>query len=71
MSANSSDTTDRFLTWPEVHARVRVSRTTVWRMERAGKFPPRVHSSDGRIAWRESEIDDFIAGRWKPKNNAA
>lgn len=62
---------DRFLNWAEVQALVRMSRSTVWRLERAGKFPPRVRISAGRVAWRESEIRDFVAGRWKPKDDAA
>ena len=62
---------DRLLNWAEVQARVRLSRTTVWRLERAGKFPRRIHVSPGRVAWRESEIDDFVAGSWKPDTDAA
>jgi prophage regulatory protein len=34
--------TERMVLWPEVHAVVGLSRTTVWRMERAGQFPRRV-----------------------------
>ncbi len=59
---------DRFLTWPEVHARVRLSRTTVWRREKDGTFPRRVRVTPGRVAWRESEIDAFVAGTWTPKD---
>ena len=62
---------DRFLNWAEVQALVRMSRSTVWRLERVSKFPPRVRISAGRVAWRESEIRDFVAGRWKPKDAAA
>jgi prophage regulatory protein len=63
----SNISSDRLLNWFEVNARVRLGRSTVWRLERAGKFPLRIHISPGRVAWRESEIDDFVAGRWKPK----
>jgi prophage regulatory protein len=35
----------------------------IWRLEKAGKFPIRVQVSAQRIAWVESEIDDWIADR--------
>jgi predicted DNA-binding transcriptional regulator AlpA len=53
-----------------VHARVRLSRSTGRRLEQAGKFPPHIQISPGRVAWRETEIDDFVAGRWQPKTDA-
>jgi predicted DNA-binding transcriptional regulator AlpA len=34
--------TERMVLWPELHAVVGLSRTTIWRMERAGQFPRRV-----------------------------
>lgn len=37
-----------------------LSRVTRWRLERAGEFPKRVQISPGRIAWRISEIIDWI-----------
>jgi len=40
-----------------------LSRTTVWRMERAGDFPRRRQLSPGRVAWLESEIQQWIAAR--------
>jgi predicted DNA-binding transcriptional regulator AlpA len=36
-------------------------------MEANGHFPKRVQISPGRVAWRESEIDAFVASRWYPK----
>lgn len=60
----------RFLTWDEVRGRVRLSRSTVWRLERAGQFPPRIRISPGRVGWLENDIDDFILGHWKPRTPA-
>jgi prophage regulatory protein len=57
---------DRLLSWPEVKARVGLSRTSVWRLEREGKFPKRVRILPGRVAWRESEIVAWISGTWTP-----
>lgn len=50
----------------EVTARVRVSGTTLWRLEKAGRFPKRQKIGFKRVAWRAAEIDDWIAGRWAP-----
>jgi prophage regulatory protein len=49
-----SDLKTRGITWSRVH---------VGRLEKAGKFPKRVHLSENTIAWPESEIDAFLAKR--------
>lgn len=40
-----------------------LSKVQIWRLEKAGKFPKRVHVSASRVAWVASEIDDFIAAK--------
>jgi prophage regulatory protein len=42
---------------------VPLSDTTVWRMERHGKFPRRIAISDKRVAWRRSEIEAWLQRR--------
>ena len=42
---------------------VNSSLITLWRWERAGKFPKRVRVSHSKVAWVESEIDEFLAKR--------
>lgn len=37
------------------------SRTTIWRLERNGKFPKRRQVSPGRVGWLASEIEEFLA----------
>jgi prophage regulatory protein len=39
------------------------SKMHIWRLEKAGKFPVHVPVSAQRIAWVESEIDQWIADR--------
>jgi prophage regulatory protein len=39
------------------------SKTQLWRLERAGRFPKRVSLTPGRHGWVEAEIDAFIAER--------
>jgi len=47
---------DRILFWPQVKAISGLSRTTVWRMQRAGEFPVCVQVSRGRVGWWESQL---------------
>ena len=54
---------DRIILEAERKQRTSISRSTVWRMEKEGKFPKRRDVSDGRIGWFESEIDEWIANR--------
>ena len=40
-----------------------LSHTTIWRMVKQGKFPKSVKASMGRVAWRKSDIDTWLAER--------
>jgi prophage regulatory protein len=40
-----------------------LSRTTIWRLARAGEFPTAVRVSSNRIAWRQHEIDTWLSSR--------
>ena len=46
---------------PEILRRVPYSEAHIWRLEKTGKFPRRAHLGANRVAWVESEIDDWIA----------
>jgi len=46
----------KMLTEEEVLEIVPVSRSTLWRMERAGKFPRSTYISANRRVWFEDEI---------------
>lgn len=47
---------DRLLPWPKVRDLTGISRTTAWRLQKTGDFPPPVVISPGRVGWRESEL---------------
>ncbi len=47
---------DRFMREPEVAHVTGLSRTTRWRLERAGKFPRRRRISANAVGWLASEI---------------
>jgi len=53
----------RLLRKPAVLDRVALSDTTIWRLERAGKFPKSFHVSPGAVAWREADIEAWINQR--------
>ena len=53
----------RLLRRPAVLERIALSDTTISRLERAGKFPRAIRLSPGAIAWRESDIEAWIAER--------
>ena len=55
----------RFITFNELKPLKGISWTRMHldRLEKAGRFPKRVHLSRQSIAWVESEIDDFLAER--------
>jgi prophage regulatory protein len=62
-SATSEPT--RLIRKPAVLDRIGVSDTTLWRLERAGQFPRSIRISPGTVAWRESDIEAWIAERAK------
>lgn len=51
----------KLLTKKEVRERVCYSPAHVDRLEAEGRFPKRVRLGPGRVAWLETEIDDWIA----------
>jgi len=51
---------ERLLRFNEVKALVGLSRTTIWRLEKAGLFPMRVKAGENSVAWIASEISKWI-----------
>jgi prophage regulatory protein len=46
-----------------VEARTTLSRVTLWRKSRDGDFPKPLKISANRIAWREADVDAWIASK--------
>jgi len=57
-----------FLSAKEVSKRTGLSRVTIWRLEKKGKFPKRYSISERRVAWRDDEINDWILERNRVRN---
>ena len=53
----------KLLTQKQVVDLVGVSRTTIWRLERAGQFPRRLQVSTKAVRWNQAEIFDWIESR--------
>ena len=53
----------RLLRKVEVCRRVALSAPTIWRLERRGSFPKSIRISPGAVAWREVDIEAWIAER--------
>lgn len=53
----------RLLRAPEVEELTGLSRTTIWRLERAGDFPPRRQLSANVVAWVGEEVEEWIEAR--------
>lgn len=52
--------TDRFLRKKDVIEITGLSASTIYRKENEGLFPPRIKISDRRIAWRLSDVNDWM-----------
>jgi prophage regulatory protein len=72
---DQNDTTSkiarRLIRWPEVKKRTGLSRTTIWREVRAGRFPPPVSMSPSTSAWVDDEVDDAIEKRIAARDRRA
>ncbi|MCC5648160.1 AlpA family phage regulatory protein [Nostoc sp. CHAB 5824] len=54
---------DSLLSLKEVKERIGVSSTTLWRWQSSGNFPARRQLSGNKIAWLESEVNEWIQTR--------
>ena len=63
-----NSTPDRLIPPSAVLDRTSLSRTTIWRMVRAGTFPKAVEVSPGRVAWSEAALNDWIASKLNRPN---
>ena len=57
---------DRFIREPEIALITGLSRTTRWRLERAGKFPNRRRISTNAVGWLASEINAWMTEQPAP-----
>ena len=65
---------DRIITSKERRELVPYSDMHIWRLERAGQFPLRIHLGANRVGWSLAEVEEWIeakkANRGKQTNLA-
>lgn len=54
---------DTLLRRPEVEARTGLARSTIYKWIQDGEFPRPVKLGARIVAWRESDIDDWLSQR--------
>lgn len=54
---------DRAIRKPELREVTGLSDATIWRLEKAGKFPKRLQLGGNAVAWLQSEIMAWLRDR--------
>jgi prophage regulatory protein len=52
--------TTRIIRKAELRRRIGYSDVHIWRLERAGNFPQRVHIGPNSIGWVEAEVEAWL-----------
>lgn len=47
----------------QVIEKIGLSRTTIWRLERKGKFPKLIALSERRVGWKLKDIEGWLSTR--------
>jgi prophage regulatory protein len=55
--------TSQIIRFPELRRRVALSRSTIWRLEAAGRFPRRRRLSERSVGWILSEVEAWLGAR--------
>lgn len=53
--------TQRIIRKPELFSKLGLSDATIWRMERAGRFPQRIKLGGNSVGWFDGEINAWLA----------
>jgi predicted DNA-binding transcriptional regulator AlpA/predicted RNase H-like HicB family nuclease len=56
---------DRIVTTKELLAHIPLTRQTIWRMVREGRFPPPIRLTSSRVGWRWSAVVAWLQEREK------
>lgn len=54
---------NRIIRTPELLEITGLSRTTIWRLERQGRFPPRIQLGSHSVGWILDEVMSWVASR--------
>lgn len=70
ITADPANPTGRFMSMVDVEHEVALSKATINRLHRTGRFPQKRHLSERRIGWYESDIRAWQASRASPPRPA-
>ncbi|MDH3378527.1 MAG: AlpA family phage regulatory protein [Gammaproteobacteria bacterium] len=56
---------------PAVRAKTGYSDQTIWRLERAGKFPTRIQLGANAVGWLGHEVDEWIEEKIEARDREA
>lgn len=59
----------RVLRLPKVSEKVGLSKASIYRLMKEGKFPPPIELGDRARGWPESVLDEWIEERPRAKNH--
>ena len=60
----------KLLSKKELRNKVVYSIQHITRLEQAGRFPKRIRLGQNRVAWLESEVDDWIAQKMQERDSS-
>jgi prophage regulatory protein len=60
LSPQAPSTNEEVLRKPQIRKIVKASDATIWRWEKAGKFPKRIKIGPNSVGWLKSEIDEWL-----------
>lgn len=55
------ETGTRIIRKPELFSKLSLSDATIWRMEKAGRFPMRIRLGGNSVGWIIGEVDEWLA----------
>jgi prophage regulatory protein len=55
---------DQIIRKPELFSKLSLSDSTVWRMEKTGKFPRRIKLGGNSVGWFANEIDEWLSKKY-------
>ncbi|OYX32686.1 MAG: hypothetical protein B7Y99_08085 [Caulobacterales bacterium 32-69-10] len=55
---------DELVALPEVLSTIKVSKSTLYRLVRAGQFPAGTRITAGRVLWRRGQLSNWIDSRF-------
>jgi prophage regulatory protein len=60
----------KFIVLPKVQEIVPYSASHIWRLEQSGEFPKRIRLGGNRVAWLQSEVENWVNNKIASRPNS-